>query len=222
MLQWILTFIVGLSLSASPASAEEFVELQNALVDVAKTYASMDHIPYVWGGSSIGSEEVCQACRSCVQEKKVSLTRRLSRCTPCRKCGMDCSHFITRVFQDVGIDFRYASSSVLGRQDKPGLLHHYGLIDVGLDLSLAQPGDILVYPRHVVLLVQVNDATRGDIIHSTRFRQGDRMSLGGIRYDQNINLKNHRGKLRRILRHQRLFKNHLEFVKPSANRVPVG
>jgi cell wall-associated NlpC family hydrolase len=204
-----------------PNKLELIISYQDALVAAAKSYAEMDHVPYVWGGSKIGSPEDCQACRSCVAEKQVSLTRRMARCAPCRRCGMDCSHFVSRVFSDVGLTYGYASSRELGRQSQAGLIANYGFVDVGTDISLAQPGDVLIYPKHVAMLIQANSTTHGDIIHSTRFRAGDHLSLGGIRYDKNINLKKYRGRLIRIIRHYSLFKNPPEF-KSSQNRAPVS
>jgi hypothetical protein len=61
------------------------------------------------------------------------------------------------------------------------------------------------------MLTRVVDDRHGDVVHASRFR-GDRLSLGGFRWDRNINLMNFRGRLVRILRHKDFFVDPNDFL----------
>jgi hypothetical protein len=184
---------------------------QEKLVLIAKRYHDLDYIPYVWGGNAIGSKDICLACQKCIIKKKPSVAKRLQRCAPCRECGMDCSHFVNRIYEDAGLSFPYATSRELARQSRSALFSLYSLIDIGKDLRHAQPGDILVYKHHIVMLTNVIDSNFGDFIHITRFKGQSRPKVGGFKWVKNFNLHKFRGKLIRILRHKQFFEDSVPF-----------
>ncbi len=208
-----------ISFSAAPGTslATQTIFFQDRLVALAKYYASLVHVPYIWGGQQVGSTTQCIACRSCVQEKKVPLMSRLGRCRACQQCGMDCSHFVYRMYHEAGLDYNYASTSELSRQTGPGLLKYYNFVDIGRDLTLAQPGDLLVYKKHIMMLMRVVSPKNADFIHITRFG-GDGHKLGGIRFETGRSVERFRGSLVRILRHKRFFEDPTNFsMLPSFN-----
>ncbi len=192
---------------SSDVDADPIKALQHKLVKLAERYANMTHVPYIWGGGQIGSKAECDACRKCVAAAPVRLDRRLGRCSACRKCGVDCSHFVYRLYRAVGLDYRYASTRELNRLDRKSLMQHYQMVDVGRSLADAQPGDLLLYPKHVTMLLRVRGDERADFVHASRFRQGDRLKLGGLRLDMNQSVHQFRGRLLRILRHASLHEN---------------
>lgn len=187
------------------------VMYQDKLLSLAEDFTKKSYVPYIWGGGTIGEEKHCYACRACVKQRKPSLKNRLNECEPCRYCGIDCSHFVYRLFKDAGLEYGYATSRELSTQTTRGLLMHYNLVDIGRDLTVAQPGDLLVYPRHISMLTKVLSESHGDMVHASRFR-GDNLHLGGVRWDRNINIVKYRGNLIRILRHKDFFVNARDFL----------
>ena len=192
---------------------EQNVRVQDRLIRVADSYAKLKYVPYIWGGGQVGSRKNCMACRKCVRSKKIGLKNRLTACQPCQRCGIDCSHFVNMVYREAGLPYNYASTWELTHQTSEGLLDIYDLVDLGTDLLQARPGDLLVYEKHIVMLVQTNGAGYGDFVHATRFRGGDKMQLGGFRWDKNRNLKKLRGKLIRVLRHKDFFDSWAEIER---------
>ena len=158
-------------------------------------------VPYIWGGSKVGSLEQCQACRECVAKKKVPLARRLQKCRPCQQCGLDCSHFVSRLFEIVGLDFPYASTRELRRASASALKRYHQLISIPVDLKAVQAGDLILYAKHVVLVLKGYGDGRADFIHASRFRKGDRNKLGGLELERGKFLHRMRGPVKRILRH---------------------
>jgi hypothetical protein len=186
-----------------PAPRSEMSEESAALMSVARSYRGKTYIPYVWGGDHVGDQATCQACRACVEGKgRLKVERRARACTACRQCGVDCSHFVNRLYKEAGLPYPYLSTSKLKRLSASTLHKRYGLVDLGRDLSRAQPGDLLVSPRHVVMLLRMRDGTTGDFIHVSRSIKHGRM--GGVEVVENQDLFRFRGRLVRILRHQAL------------------
>ncbi len=181
------------------------VRVRDRLIRVAHRYSRLSYVPYIWGGGRIGSRKSCLACRRCVRQKKIDLKSRLELCKPCQQCGIDCSHFVNMVYREAGVPYDYASTWELNNQTPEGLLGLYDLVDLGTKLTHARPGDLLIYEKHMVMLVQSYSEGYGDFVHATRFRGGDKLKLGGFRWDTNKNLKKYRGKLIRVLRHRAFF-----------------
>jgi len=175
------------------------------LARVLEKYGELTHVPYVWGGSAIGNPSECQACKDCIAKKgrSIRVERRLKSCPACTKCGMDCSHFVHRIYKDAGLGFPYASTRELQRTSHAKLRERFGLVDVGRDLRRAQPGDLLLHPKHVVILLRVRGERTGDILHVSRSIEKSGR-IGGVEILRNIDLLRFRGKLLKILRHERL------------------
>jgi cell wall-associated NlpC family hydrolase len=162
------------------------------------------HVPYVWGGNQIGSLESCLACNQCLEEKRPGPKQRIRQCPSCAQCGIDCSHLVNQIFAAAGLDLPYAASNVLAGTPASVLFRNYRLIDLGKNYAAARPGDIIVYRRHVGLLMANHGGEKGDLIHASRFRRKGGPAAGGIRYDINRNIVHPRGGLVRILRHEKL------------------
>lgn len=195
----------AISQTVSPKDMESLeprLAIQNKLVQLGERFADMTHVPYIWGGERIGTKAECDACRKCAASSKTRLDKRLNRCDACKRCGVDCSHFVHRLYQTVGLGYQYATTGELTRVTESQLLNHYKMIDIGTSLADAQPGDLLLYKRHVAMLLRVRDDQHADFVHASRFRPGDRHKLGGLRLDMNQNIYRFRGQLVRILRHQ--------------------
>jgi cell wall-associated NlpC family hydrolase len=187
--------------SAQPAMAHEPDDETIARVlEAAENLQGQVWVPYVWGGQKIGSKSECRKCHECVTRKKVKPERRLQRCAACRHCGIDCSHFVAQVFRDADLPLRYATTREWKKLGADELLLKYHLVDLGTNLSLVQPADILLYDGHVVMLVELTGANTGTIIHATRRGK----ISGGIRINSDVDLARFHGPLRKILRHQNL------------------
>lgn len=169
------------------------------LLDVAKRYSTMAGVPYVWGGDEVGDANTCKACRACLATKRQGARAAKTVCAPCRACGVDCSHFVNRIFAEAGLPFPYLSTARL-RSMRRGLLKANNLLDVGRDLRAARPGDLLLHERHIMLLVSLKTPTIGDYLHVNRpVKDGH---IGGIELVHDQDLRRLRGgRLLRILRH---------------------
>ena len=178
-------------------------EVRQTLLKVAEEFGEeAQYVPYVWGGNQIGNTKACQACRSCIAKKsRLKVEKRKAVCKPCRQCGIDCSHFVHRVFQDAGLDFPYVNTSRLQRMSSLALLEELGLVDLGKNLDHVMPGDLLLKKKHIVVLLRAGEDGRGDVLHVSRSTQ--KMGPGGgIEIARDVNLVDFAGKLVKILRHR--------------------
>jgi cell wall-associated NlpC family hydrolase len=199
-------------------------EVREALLRAAEKYGAKTYVPYVWGGNAIGSESTCNACRACIGSKRhLRVQRRQAACSACRQCGVDCSHFVHRLYEEVGLPLPYLATSKL-KHLKGAALRADNLVDVGHDLAQARPGDLVVTARHVVLLLALHDHGFADFIHVSRRvdggRGGGKARIGGIELARDRDLLHYRGKIVRILRHVMLDVPALD-AKPMALPVPV-
>lgn len=182
---------------ANPQNAREM------LMSVAVQNAQYTSVPYIWGGNNIGDQSSCDQCRECLYAKRhMRVAGRVKACQVCNECGVDCSHFVNNLHRDAGLDFPYLDTSKMRRSPRSTLLEKYNLVDVGKSIDKAEPGDLLVHPRHVVMLLRRGDSKRGDFIHVSRSTGGDR--LGGIQIVRDADLMRFGGPLVRILRHKDL------------------
>jgi hypothetical protein len=186
-----------------PAAIHRYFALSR-LQAVIQEVAGALHVPYVWGGNKIGSESTCQECTECIVKKRLGPKSRTANCRACASCGIDCSHLVQQVFSAAGLEMPYAASNLMAKADPATLLRHYNLVDIGKDFENARPGDIIVYRRHVGILMANHGNNHGDLVHASRFAGGGREKVGGIRYDLNKNIVRPRGGLVRILRHRLL------------------
>lgn len=198
---------------------------RDRLLEIAEKYSKLAYVPYIWGGGRVGTRSKCLECRKCVRKNKVSLKNRWNSCNACRSCGIDCSHFVNKVYRESGLKYSYASTWELSRQTHKGLLKHYDFIDIGDDVNQAMPGDLLVYKKHITMLTKLTGNGKADFIHVTRFRWRDQFNLGGLRWDRNRDVTSFRGKLVRILRHRVFFEDltdlsNLALYKPEPKIPP--
>jgi hypothetical protein len=172
------------------------------LLRLAEQLSERLDVPYVWGGATIGTPAACSECRRCITTRRVGVPGRVKLCPACKSCGVDCSHFAQRLLASSGLAFPYAATGKLVATGREKLAASFGLVDLGRDLASARPGDLLLYRRHVVVLLSPPVNGRGDIIHSTRGRRpGD---PGGIQLRRGLDLRRFRGPLLKILRHRDL------------------
>lgn len=183
-------------------AAQSRQNLQSRLLQVSNELLSLGAVSYVYGGHRVGDDRQCKECQSCLGEKKPKPKQRLKVCASCLHCSLDCSHFVQLVYEKSGMPFPYLTTQVM-REAPPHVLRRYKLVDLGVRLQVAQPGDLLVYLNHVVMLERVTQSERGDVIHATGGR--DLKGPGhGIQRERSVPLRSFRGPLLKILRHQRL------------------
>ncbi len=215
----ILVYLTSFSFASSPKISRKFPVVdskvaseaifgsdvsmeQLRLVRIAKSYAEKKFVPYVWGGGRVGPRKSCYRCSQCIKKYRVDVRDRLSACDECRRCGIDCSHFVNRVYRESGLSYPYATTFELSRLNSKRVLEYYDLFNVGTDISHAQPGDLVLYKRHIIMIVEIHSDLTIDFVHVTRF--GDRYKHGGIRYEKRKNVESMRGGLVKILRHRDL------------------
>jgi cell wall-associated NlpC family hydrolase len=179
---------------------------QAVLLDTAMSYLVHSSVPYVWGGNSIGDSDTCTRCATCmIKNKKRGVRKRHLRCGDCSRCGLDCSHFVQKVFADAGLHYPFVTTATMMKPNlkRPDLIP--GLRFISTDLRDARPGDLLVLRRHVVILALRHEDGTADVIHVSRAVRNTLVpKVGGIEYRRRVNLKKFYGGLRRILRHEKL------------------
>lgn len=188
----------------APKMSSEASGLRAELLSVAETYGKATYVPYIWGGDAIGSADTCNACRACVaSKKKLRVDRRRAACSACKSCGVDCTHFLNRVYREAGMGFPYAATRALQRATPAQLKAKYHLVNVGNDLRLARPGDMILHQHHVTFLLRMRDAKVGDILHASR--SNTKRGVGGIEIRRSVDLTRFRGRILRILRPEALY-----------------
>jgi len=201
----------SLALAKSPS---EIMSTANSLLELAQ-------ISYVYGGNQLGDSDVCNKCNSCLEEKKPEPKKRLSACSICRECSLDCSHFIELVYRLAGTPYPYIDTKLMINLSADRLRRNYKLVDLGTEVALTQPGDMLVYDGHVVMLERLHGINRGvyrgDIVHATGGKD-IRLPGQGIQRERFVELKQYRGPLRRILRHAALFSTKQPGLSSDVNR----
>jgi cell wall-associated NlpC family hydrolase len=190
-----------------PVLSQGAVPHAKKILDVADQLLEESQASYVYGGSRVGSEKECEACAECLNHKSPSPRDRLTKCPICHRCGIDCSHFIHLVFNRAGFPFPYLDTRLMLTLRDNHLVNRYSLMPVSIDPFGAQPGDLLVYEGHVVLLEKLHRPVlglppiRGDIIHATGGKV-IRTPGEGIQRERFVELTHLRGPLRRILRYK--------------------
>ncbi len=178
------------------------------ILSTASSLLELAQISYVYGGSQLGDSDVCNQCNRCLEEKSPEPKKRLSACSVCADCSLDCSHFIELVYRLSGAPYPYIDTKLMINLSADRLRRNYKLEDLGTEVALTQPGDLFVYNGHVVMLERLHGLTkgvyRGDIIHATGGKD-IRLPGQGIQRERFVELKQYRGQLRRVLRHAALF-----------------
>src|SRR5262249_14938310 len=99
---------------------------QRRLLNVAESLCRRNDIPYALCGSAMADRATCQECRACVSVKHLRVDRRARSCQACRQCGVDCSHFVNRVFKEAGLPFPYLATAKMKRLPAEKLRAKYG------------------------------------------------------------------------------------------------
>ena len=179
----------------------EYRMRESVLVQIEKV-SKMSHVPYIWGGNNLGPEKNCKQCRRCILRSNAKVKEREQSCPICRKCGIDCSHLVTKIFNQAGFQFPYGTTKDFLYQSAFKLDEIYNLIDLGNDPTRVQPGDLLLYRKHIVMVTDVMDGGFANILHSTAL--DPKGFGGGIRTEAKISMSTFRGKLKKVLRHKNL------------------
>jgi len=176
---------------------------QEEVTYYAMSYSKLTHVPYIWGGGEIGSEATssCTLCKRCIKSKKVGVKKRFESCKACQKCGMDCSHLVNRIFDKADLHVPYGSTRDLLNRNTRDLARLYSLINIGSNSAKARAGDLILYPKHIVLLLDNNQDGTGSIVHATAKKKNTK--YGGILIET-INLNKYAGGIKKILRHRKM------------------
>ncbi len=201
MLSRILLTLVGIFFISAAGSFKK----SDKLIGTAEYYLNHAEISYVWGGNTVADKKSCKSCSQCLNDKKPSKTNKVKACPMCKKCGLDCSHFILHVFENAGLKTKYLTTSAMRSFSKDKLLTDFNWIDMGAKASRAMNGDLAVYPGHVIMIMKVYPETaKADIIHVTSGR--DIKSPGeAVQTERGIKIENFRGPLQRLLRHKDIY-----------------
>jgi len=179
------------------------------LLETAHRLAQKTAVPYVFGGSQLGSPKRCQECSECIRSNRLPANSTMDRfniCSACRDCGLDCSNFVSHLLTESGLKVKFASTSTLNRERTTSLEEKFGLIDMGEDLELAKPGDLLLKEGHVVVLIDIHHALGTlDFIHASRGSK--RTRVGGIELRRGTSIRKMQKEIVRILRHKDLFES---------------
>lgn len=181
------------------------------LMDAADSFSQRVNVPYVFGGRSLDAgdrrkDRSCQECSACIHNSNLpanSTMSRYNKCEACRRCGIDCSGFTSRVFNEAGMKYGFADTKSLNTAGDGFLQRQYGFNDIGRDLTRVRRGDLILEKGHILLVIEVNlPLGTIDFIHASRASK--RNKLGGIeiRRQESIDQLQHR--VKRILRHLEL------------------
>src|SRR5690606_7069357 len=128
---FIAVFLVG---AKAPGTVQEY---QSRLRTAADRLLESADVSYVFGGHTVGSPRACRECTTCLEEKAPGPKARLSSCPICEQCGIDCSHFTQRVFEDAGFSYPYLETKAMLSLPPQVLKRRYGLIAVEGDAGRA-------------------------------------------------------------------------------------
>jgi hypothetical protein len=178
-------------------------------------------ISYAYGGSRRGNDAQCAACNLCLgRQKLIPPKRQLAVCPDCKKCSLDCSHFINLVYKRAHLAFPYLDSASMARFSARRLLRSHKLVDLGRQARRAAAGDILVYNGHVVLLEKIHKLfpkVTADIIHSTSGKDLRGPGLG-IQRQRLVYIEEFKGPLLKILRHKSLLASMFKAIEQGEMR----
>ena len=75
------------------------------------------------------------------------------------------------MFKNAGLQTNYLTTAAMRSFSKKRLLNDFNWVDLGAKASRAMPGDLAVYPGHVVMIMKVDaNNNSADIIHVTSGR----------------------------------------------------
>ena len=191
--------------------------LQSQLLQAGDEMLENLEVSYVYGGSKVGSLDQCTTCNQCLESLRPSPKERFVKCRSCNGCSLDCSHFTQLVYARAGLNYPYLTTSQMMSLPAKILEQKYQMTVVGTDIQNAAPGDLLVYPGHVVMLESSIKGGFGDVIHATGGKD-IREPGQGIQRERQAQVSQFRGSLQRILRHQRLESERVAVLGPGIGR----
>ncbi len=191
--------------------------IRNKVLAEADRLLNQANISYVYGGSRVGAAVYCDACTQCLDRHKPEAKERLHRCPVCTKCSLDCSHFISLVYKGAGLKAPYLTTKQMVRKSAFELEKDFFWVDLGRKPRRILPGDILVYPGHVVMVEEVTRQGIGKVIHSTSGKEVQGPGQG-IQRQSLVKFDSYKGPLLRILRHKLLLQE-LNKVKASQSKL---
>ncbi len=162
-------------------------------------------VSYAFGGRQIGSAIECEQCNRCLASAQPDPKQRFAECPICKRCSLDCSHFIHWVFNQSGIKTPYLTTTMMRELAPDVIAKRFQWRSLGRQASRILPGDIVVFAGHVVLVtaVSANRTGYGDLIHATSGREV-KGAGHGIQLQTNVRFEGFRGTIQRIFRHQTL------------------
>ncbi|SME97344.1 NlpC/P60 family protein [Pseudobacteriovorax antillogorgiicola] len=188
--------------------------LRQSVLEEADRILNLANVSYVYGGKQLGHSSHCDACTSCLSEKVPQKNRRLEVCPVCRSCSLDCSHFVSLVFTQAGLRAPYLTTSQMRDLPTDTLRRRYGWVNLGNRASRALPGDLLVYPGHVVIVEKVIKPGTGHVVHATSGKEV-RGPGQGIQRQTLVTFKTYKGPLQKVLRHESLLKELRRTLSPK-------
>ena len=212
------SFVFSLSLLwCFDAFGGRSLPLRQKVLDEADRILNLANVSYVYGGRKLGAAAACDQCTSCLGEKKPSKENRLLSCPVCRECSLDCSNFVRLVFNRAGMKTPYLTTLQMREIGRKRLLKQYGWVDLGSKASRALPGDLLVYPGHVVIVERLLKPGVGDVVHATSGSEV-RGPGHGIQRQTLIHFDRYKGPLQKVLRHKDLLSELRKKVRPQLGR----
>lgn len=202
MIMRILSFVLSLIIWPPISFAVRSVDHQRVL-RVAASMLDKGNISYTYGGSKVGNSVDCDACMKCLARKIPKPRTRTQQCPVCVKCSLDCSHFISTVFELSGLPSRYLTTHMMLNLPVKTLKKSYHLAEISKSIHHLRPGDLLVYKGHAVLLEKIRHNGMADVIHATGGRDLKGPGLG-IQRERMVDIGTFRGPLLRVLRHRSL------------------
>lgn len=187
------------------------------LLAVVNYLQTKSYVPYVYGGKSIGPANICRACSECIMAKRLpanSSPARSAHCGACRSCGIDCSNFVNRVFDEADMGYRFADTKTLLGVPDASIENSLGFVNVGNRLEDAKPGDVLLQSNHVMLLLAIDPVNHTfDYIHASRGSR--RTPVGGIERVRSADMFKIGRHLEKILRHR-------ELIETEDHAIPLS
>ena len=203
----LMRILLGLSATVSglgQAMASD-LPLRQKVIEEADRLLNLSNISYVYGGRQIGALDDCDQCTECLEQKQPSKDERFSQCQICHRCSLDCSNFVSLVFKRAGMRAPYLTTLQMRQSSDQRLRQSYSWINLGANSNRALPGDIIVYPGHVVILEKLHKPGIGDVVHATSGKEIRGPGLGIQRHRQ-VRLANYKGPLQKVLRHVGIMK----------------
>jgi hypothetical protein len=193
-------------LTLSKIGPEVSSEPEKRIIKAALQTARLGYVPYVYGGKRLGSPKDCYQCSSCIRSRKLKKDgtfERMAECGSCRKCGLDCSNFVNKVFETAGFEFPFVDTAHLGSASLIKLHRAYNLLDMGRSLHGLSPGDLVLQSSHVILIVAVN-GEKVDYVHSSSYSANS--DIGGVQIVRNVPKVLLQRSVVKVLRHRALWK----------------